>query len=489
MDETKESGSFVARIVRGGHAEAEREDRVWVESGRNVNGFQEAANEQAGTGEQDEAGGDFGNNQAVVKAVLVPRAGSGTPGFQIEAGARPGGTPGGENAADEAGESGHEQGEKEDRPIDAHLVEAGKVGGNEGNEQLQREERENHASDSGQARQEHRLEKHLLVDLGAAGTKRDANGELRFTNETTSEEEPRNIDAGNQQHGGNGGEEEEQGFAEVTGDGGEKGREGDGGEVAVFGKSSGEGMLDGVEFGVGLRNGNAGAKACYDARAAIAARVVRRGGVTREDGDGVPEVRWVTLEGEGKAGGHHTDDDAGLVAEANEATDSVRVGRIFGNPEIVTDDNRAGIAIFVLARERAAILRKDAKCLEEFGRDMGTVNDARLAVAGREFAAGAIRVSGQGFKGLRAGTPVEEIGIGGIGGRAGLWLGVDRLPRGEFESLDGHQVVRGRKGQRPEQDGVEEAEKGSDGRDADSESEDGKKMKARMRDDLADGDS
>src|SRR3974390_2569228 len=154
-----------------------------------------------------------------------------------------------------------------------------------------------------------------------------------------------------------------------------------------------------------------------------------------------------------------------MVAEANGSADGVGVGGKFGGPEIVADDDGTRSRNLVLAGERAAVLRKNAKGLEEFGGDMRAENDARFALGRREFAAGAVGESGEELERLYARAPVEEIGMGRVGGGTGLRRGIGGWIGREFESMDGDKTVGIGEWQGGKKDGGKEAEDGSGGSD------------------------
>ena len=411
-------------------------------------------------GEQTERQRKFRHNQHAAKAV-ASQGGSGTAaGFQnfVEVHAR--GLPCGSAAEENSREHGGGDGEEQDGSVEADVGFSGKSEGrherHDGFEEGPRERDAEHAAHGGKR---DAFGEKLAEEALARGAEGSADGDFFLARGGASHQEVRDVGAGDEQDEGDGAEKQPEGGAHVAI------------EEVVFQRLDARGPAfigfwvdfgdvggDGGHVRIGLREGDAGLHAREnDKPVEIVVDLVGREDERKE------EFAFAAIGGAGRA---DADDGVEFAIHVDFAADDVRIGAEMVAPELVGEDDDV-------------IFSGDGFVGGEVAAEEGLFFDNFVEIAGRHegaldalgaFAGGDIEISvAGGAHGLEDGIfalPLEEIAGGG-----------DVAFTGDFRP-DDHELAGMRVGERGEQRGVDDAEDGGIGADAESQGEHGDRGEA-----------
>ena len=177
-----------------------------------------------------------------------------------------------------------------------------------------------------------------------------------------------------------------------------------------------------------------------------------------------------------KSGGHHAHDGVAFFVEIDGPTEDPRVARVAGEPQAVANNRHLVVArLRLLCREKPAHQRLNAEQGQHSGRRLNPVDALGMVPLGD----GEVRptvVAGL-LKDFRVPSDVVHVG----GGYAGLDISLAALvaPLSQADELVGVRI-----GERPQHDGIHQAEDGGVGTDAQTEGEDGNGGKAWTAEDL-----
>ena len=160
-----------------------------------------------------------------------------------------------------------------------------------------------------------------------------------------------------------------------------------------------------------------------------------------------------------EAGRHHTHDGEGIAVENERLADDLRVAAEAALPQAVAQQgDDVPVLRFLLGQERAPQQRHPPQQGEEVRRDGGRVQPLGIARAGEGRAER--RVGARVLQRLAAGPVVD---VGGVG------VVEDRDAHLRHRPPEGHDAIRLRERQRPQQHGVHDAEYGGVGPDPERE--------------------
>ena len=190
----------------------------------------------------------------------------------------------------------------------------------------------------------------MLQETSETGADRGADCDLAAARFGAGQEEIGNVDAGDEEHEGDGAEEDQHGPADGVNHVVLKAREDDGMVIGIEGMAGTGGGLRGVlhvarQFGLGLGKADAVAQTSEQVKAVAAAAA----GAGRVDLYRDPKFGGVKLaRGEDEAGGHDADNAAGCPVEADVAAQDAAVGAEGTLPEAVGKDGVARDARLVV---------------------------------------------------------------------------------------------------------------------------------------------
>ena len=269
--------------------------------------------------------------------------------------------PGGDESENDTGGERDEQGETEDRGVELNRADARNVLRDGLDQSFGSPLREKQPEPAAQTGEEHALGQELPDDAHAAGAHRGAQRDFLSASRGAREQKVRDVGVRNQQHADDRAEQDIQGGADVA-DHVFPQRPGSHAKKRVrlrilFRQTGG----DGRQISLRLRDRDArfqsrdGFEAVTAALLGLGLRAVRVGRVLR---DRHVEIDRVSLDGELKTGGHHTDHGVRAPVERHRFAEHVWITAKMFLPEIVADDDLetagSAAALFIIARQTCA---------------------------------------------------------------------------------------------------------------------------------------
>ena len=300
----------------------------------------------------------------------------------------------------------------------------------------------------------------LQQHAGASGAQCDAHGDFTLPRFGTRQQKIGDIGAGNQQHEGDGAEQDEQGLLNIAEELVVQRGHFDGATLVRLGIRRFETFGDAIEFGLRMGLRDSGFEAGEGSETAVAAFGEVLGGASHPERD--PSFRLVRNSAE--PGRHDANDGPGAAIELHGASDDGGVRTEASLPQAVAqDDDGVALRHFVLFRKEgppkggAHSKQVEVRLGDNLRPDaLGFIDTGERHGAGIE--------RGHGLEGAALGAPIEVIGKGGA---AALDLGALHVAP-EF-----HQSRRFGIGQRAENDGIDDAEDRRVGADPECQGERG----------------
>ncbi len=186
------------------------DDVMRVEARTDLQELPEAAQEEAGADQKDQREGDFGGDQGAGDAHLA-LAGAGAAAAFSEAGdlIGAGGLQGGREAEDHASKNRNQKREEENAWADGHFTQARDICRREIQQGVFQHDHGKQSNASGNESEQYAFGEHLAMRRPRPGTESEADGNFAVASGGAGQEQIREIDAGDQQHESDGGEEYE----------------------------------------------------------------------------------------------------------------------------------------------------------------------------------------------------------------------------------------------------------------------------------------
>ena len=425
----------------------------------------EAADQQAGRGEQDQRQRDFGDDEDVAGPRAASAAAAAIAVLERVARIRSRQLQGRQQAAQGAGQQRRQHREDQDAAIDVDGVEPRDLHRADADQRVDAPERDHGAGRAAGRGQRQAFNQQLAHDADPARAERGADRHLAAARGAARQQQVGDVGARDQQHGRHRAEQRDQGGPVVLDQHILEWPDDD--PVHAVARVRGvDAGGDGGQLGLRRRQRDAGtqpADRLQERRAALIGPLRREArGQHRH-----PDLRRVLgVEGKLEARRHDADDDDRIAVEQRRLADDRRVAPEGARPQRLGDHRRPLGAVRVVAGfERAAGDRRHAQQREDVGRDDGHRNRRRLAVAGQRD--GGRRVPGDVLHGAGLRAPVEDVEVGAVVG-----LVADG-------GVDGDEARRVGEGQRLQQHAVDDAEDRGVGADAEGQHHDDQRAEAR----------
>jgi hypothetical protein len=229
---------------------------------------------------------------------------------------------------------------------------------------------------------------------------------------SAGEQQIGDVDAADEQHRANGGEEHEK---RATARPGEVRPQADntGAESDVIRRLPADGLLKRVHLRHCLRKGDAGLEASDAEVIVVAFDFGKPGGGPAEGDEGFDRPASGTVHGvhqprrgQHEAGGQDADDGVGPAVQRDGATDDVGIGGEAAAPETFRENDNVMVRLLFCRQQGSAKNGLDAEQRKEVGGVLRDADDLRRAAAERH---GAKAERGEALEGLRVLPPVEEM--------------------------------------------------------------------------------
>ncbi len=242
----RDEGDFGGEHVRG------------IEAQMNAHQAPETIEEQAGGDQDDDGERDFGDDQGIVGAMLGARIAGSAAFFQALREVATAGFERGSQAEKYCGENCGDEGESENGAAYVYFIEARKALWAELLQEFHAGIGEKNSSDAAGEREDQAFGEELAEQAGASGAERGANGDLALASGIAREKKAGDIGASNQENQGDRADEDHECRAHVADENVLQRIEPHAPSGVGDGILRGEVSGDGVEFGLSLRDGDAG---------------------------------------------------------------------------------------------------------------------------------------------------------------------------------------------------------------------------------------
>ncbi len=160
----------------------------------------EAANQQAGSHQQDQSHGGFGDNESVLHPMMTPAGAGGARaitqrGRRIDAGH----TPGRQHTGKQSGGERYKDREGQYGSINCDLIESWQVRGNQAHQYAQQNGGEADSRQASANRKHERFDQHLAENLHAARAHCRTHSYFRASPRTARQQQPGNIGTSDEQ--------------------------------------------------------------------------------------------------------------------------------------------------------------------------------------------------------------------------------------------------------------------------------------------------